>query len=258
MAKIIEKSAKTVEDALKAALEELDVKENEVEYEIIEEPSKGFLGLIGTKPARIKVTVKKDNSGESEIKAEKPVKADISAEEKKVEAPIKKSNKSSEELSENLFDANIKKAETFLQDIFSKMQLDAKIETIPSEEGCTIGVYGENLGILIGKHGQTLDALQYIVNLAANRGQKQRIRFFIDVENYRTRRVETLQNLARNLAERAVRMNQDVKLEPMSRHERKVIHMSLQNNDDITTHSVGEDPHRYIIISPKYDSTKKY
>ena len=258
MAKIIEKSAKTVEDALKAALEELDVKESDVEYEIIEEPSKGFLGLIGTKPAKIRVTVTKNNSDKSKIKSENPIKEDISAKEEIIEKPVKKSDESSNELPENLFEANIKKAESFLQDIFSKMQLEAKIETVLSEEGCTIGVYGENLGILIGKHGQTLDALQYIVNLAANRGQKQRIRFFIDVENYRARRVETLQNLARNLAERAVRMNQDVKLEPMSRHERKVIHMSLQNNEDITTHSVGEDPYRYIVISPKYDSAKKY
>ena len=131
------------------------------------------------------------------------------------------------------------------------MKLTVKIETIPIEEGYILNLCGENLGILIGKHGQTLDALQYLVNLAANRNESQRVRFIIDVENYRSRRAETLQNLAKNLADRAVRMNQDVRLEPMNRHERKVIHSSLQNNDKVETHSTGEEPHRYIIISPK-------
>ena len=258
MAKVIEKTAKTVEDALKAALEELSVKENEVEYEIIEEASKGFLGLIGTKPAKIRVTVKENKTDkvknvDNEV-LEKPIKTDNSVEKKEIE----KSVKSPIDSSDNVDEETIEKAKSFLQDIFRNMKFETKIEVVPLEEGYNINIHGENLGILIGKHGQTLDALQYLVNLAANRNSKRRIRFFIDIEDYRTRRVETLQSLARNLAERAVRLNQDVKLEPMNRHERKVIHTSLQDNEDITTHSVGEEPHRYIVISPKYDSVKKY
>ena len=101
--------------------------------------------------------------------------------------------------------------------------------------------------------------MQYLVNLVANRNSdNKRTRFIIDVENYRNRRAETLQNLAKNLAERAVRMNQDVRLEPMNRHERKVIHSSLQNNNKVFTHSAGEEPYRYIIISPKRYGKRKY
>ena len=142
-------------------------------------------------------------------------------------------------------------AKNFLQDILNKMKINANVEVVPSESEYILNVYGDNLGILIGKHGQTLDALQYLVNLAGNRNETQRTRFIVDIENYRVRRIEILQNLAKNLADRAIRMNQDVRLEPMNRHERKVIHTTLQDNEEVTTHSVGEDPYRYIIISPK-------
>ena len=254
MAKVIEKSAKTVEDALKAALEELGVSKTEVDYEVIEEPSKGLFGFIGTKPAKIRVTVKKDDkienlSNEVEKLSDKADKIDNPDKKQRVEkkeAVVEKNNVSSSDVSEKL-----KIAEKFLQDIFKQMKLNVKIEVTEIEERQMLNLCGENLGILIGKHGQTLDALQYLVNLAANRNENQRVRFVLDVENYRSRRSETLKNLSKTLAERAVRLNQDVRLEPMNRHERKVIHTSLQDNENVTTYSVGEEPNRYIIISPK-------
>ena len=261
MAKVIEKSAKTVEDALKAALSELGVSETEVEYEVIEEASKGFLGIIGTKPAKIRVTVKKNDniktlSNEIKNVSNKSNEQDnlmVKQTDSKKETIIKKSD-------EPLADSKkkIEVAENFLQELFKHMNLDVKIEAKELEEGYILNLCGENLGILIGKHGQTLDALQYLVNLAANRNERQRVHFIIDVENYRGRRSETLQNLAKTLADRAVRLNQDVRLEPMNRHERKVIHTALQDNDNVSTYSVGEDPNRYIIISPKkYEKDKR-
>ena len=263
MAKVIEKSAKTVEDALKAALEELGVSENEVDYEVIEEASKGLfgMGILGTKPARIRVTVKKDDTVEKKANTIKktPVKPDEQNEAnkkqdtKQKETVVKKIVTSPSETNNR-----IETAEKFLQDIFKQMNLTVKIE-ISESEGCQmLNLCGENLGILIGKHGQTLDALQYLVNLAANRNENQRVRFILDVENYRSRRSETLKNLSKTLAERAIRLNQDVRLEPMNRHERKVIHTSLQDNENVTTYSLGEEPNRYIVISPKkYGKSKK-
>ena len=254
MAKVIEKSAKTVEDALKAAIQELGVNENEVDYEIVEKASRGIFGF-GAKPAKIRVTIKENIKSDIETKPLDTSKKDYdNGISKKIEdIPVETQDK----ISDNIVDSRIEIAKKFLQDVFYNMKLDVKIEAVPWEEGYILNLRGENLGILIGKHGQTLDALQYLVNLAANRNENQRVRFVVDVENYRSRRAETLQNLAVNLADRAVRMNQDVKLEPMNRHERKVIHTALQNNDKITTHSTGEEPYRYIIISPKKYSKPK-
>ena len=260
MAKVIEKSAKTVEDALKAALEELGVSKTEVDYEVIEEPSKGLFGFIGTKPAKIRVTVKKDDkienlSNEVEKLSDKADKIDNPDKKQRVEkkeAVVEKNNVSSSDVSEKL-----KIAEKFLQDIFKQMKLNVKIEVKELEERKMLNLCGENLGILIGKHGQTLDALQYLVNLAANRNENQRVRFVLDVENYRSRRSETLKNLSKTLAERAVRLNQDVRLEPMNRHERKVIHTSLQDNESVMTYSIGDEPNRYIVISPKKSGKPK-
>ena len=267
MAKVIEKSAKTVEDALKAALEELGVNETEVDYEVIEEASKGFLGigLLGTKPAKIRVTVKENTKTKdlTNTVEKMPTKSDKQDEIKNTEKQENKQKETTVKKIDNSItnkSVRVEKAGKFLQDIFKQMNLNVKIEAVELEEGQMLNLCGENLGILIGKHGQTLDALQYLVNLAANRNenQNQRVRFFLDVENYRSRRSETLKNLSQTLADRAVRLNQEVRLEPMNRHERKVIHTSLQDNESVTTYSVGEEPNRYIVISPKkYGKSKK-
>ena len=145
MAEVLEKTGKTVEEAYQAALAELGLPESRVSYEVIEEPSKGFLGIIGGKLAKVRVTVR--------------------------------------ELSP------LEKAENFLKEIFASMHLDVKMEREDKEESYIFNLVGENLGILIGKHGQTLDALQYLTNLAANRGLlEEKIRIILDVENYRSRR----------------------------------------------------------------------
>lgn len=208
---VIETTGKTVEDALLAALTELNVAEDRVEYEVLETPSKGFLGLIGTKPAKIKVTLKPEEK-------KKPIDVAIG----------------------------------FLEELFCAMGLSLKIEKQEIAEGFLLDLKGENLGILIGKHGQTLDALQYLTNLAANRDRSEaKIRVVMDVENYRKRREEALCRLAARLGEKVKRTGEKVTLEPMSRHERKVIHMALQEERRIFTYSDGEEPFRKVVIALK-------
>ncbi len=221
MLTVVEKTGKTVEEALKAALVELNVTEDRVEYEVLEAPSKGFLGLIGTKPAKIKVTVKEVERVEES--------AAVLATNKPLETAIQ-----------------------FLKDIFHGMHMDVKIETKETLDGIVLDLHGEDLGILIGKHGQTLDALQYLTNLAANRDMSEaKIRIMIDVENYRKRREETLYRLAMRLADKVKRTGDKITLEPMSRHERKVIHMALQDERRILTYSDGEEPFRKVVIALK-------
>lgn len=208
MLTVIEKTGKTVEDALQDALTELALPLERVDYEIIDVPSKGFLGIIGTKPAKIKVTVKKLNPQEVAI--------------------------------------------SFLQDIFNSMKISVKIEQIETSDGYKFNFTGEDLGILIGKHGQTLDALQYLTNLAVNRDMlDNKVRINLDVENYRKRREETLYRLAMRLADRVRRSGEKIVLEPMSRHERKIIHTALQDDHRVFTYSDGEEPYRKVVVALK-------
>lgn len=204
----VEKTGKTIEDALQAALAELDVPEDRITYEILEMPSKGFLGLIGTKPAKIRVTVKKLPPIEVAIK--------------------------------------------FLEDLFSAMQLNVSLQRHDTADGYAFDLQDENLGVLIGKHGQTLDALQYLTNLAANQDLSQdKVRITLDVENYRKRREETLCRLAKRLADKVKRGSDKIVLEPMNRHERKIIHTALQDDYRVITYSDGEEPFRKVVIALK-------
>lgn len=205
----VETSGKTIEDALTKALAELGVSLQQVDYEVLEEPSKGLFGFIGTKPAKILVTVK-------EVKID-PVQT----------------------------------AEKFLTDIFSAMKLPVEIHTAATAEVTTFNMRGTDLGVLIGKHGQTLDALQYLTNLAANRDSDARVKIVLDVEDYRQRRAETLQRLAARLADQVKRRGEKVVLEPMSPLERKIIHMALQEDSRITTFSEGDEPYRKVVIALK-------
>ena len=209
MLKSVEKTAKTMEEALASALEELGVSEDRVTVEILEEPSKGLFGFIGGKPARILVSVR-------------PLDA-------------------------------LTVGKQFLSDLFQAMHIAVELEVaVPEEEGpVAVNLRGEDLGILIGKHGQTLDSLQYLTNLVANKNSAERIRIMIDIEDYRERRAHTLTRLALRLAEKVKRSGDRVVLEPMNPHERKIIHMALQNDNRVNTLSEGEDPYRRVAIELK-------
>lgn len=211
----VEKTGKTVDEAKQAALSELGVDPALVEFVEVVEPTKGFLGLLGGKPARVKAVVR--------------------------------------ELSP------IEKAEKFLSDIFKAMKLDIEIEKSESEDGTIFNLIGDNLGILIGKHGQTLDSLQYLSNLAANRGlTDNKVRIIIDIENYRSRREDTLRRLAMRLADKVRRTGERIVLEPMNRHERKIIHMALQDNYRVSTYSSGDEPYRKVVIELKRGGRRDY
>ncbi len=266
MADAIVVTGKTVDEALKNALAQLGCGKNDIEYSILEQSSKGFLGLFGGKPAKIQVVRREKQEAKPAAplpKVDEPVAAPepespeapaASAPQSEAEAPAAESADASGITKEEA----AARATAFLQDIFSTMQLHVRVvEGVPADEEEAVllnleGDEGEDVGILIGKHGQTLDALQYLTNLAANRGvDNGRQHIALNVGDYRQRREETLCELAGHLAEKACRIGRDVRLEPMNRHERKIIHTALQDNEQVTTRSVGDEPRRYIVIVPK-------
>ena len=144
-------------------------------------------------------------------------------------------------------------AEVFLKDVFEAMQLEVNISMDYKEEDKTLSIdlAGPEMGVLIGKRGQTLDSLQYLTNLAVNRSSENYTRVKIDTEDYRRRRKETLENLAKNMASKVKRTKKAVTLEAMNPYERRIIHSALQNDNNVTTHSEGEEPYRYVVITLK-------
>lgn len=256
MATTIEKTGKTVEDAVSAALADLGATAADVEVKILEKPSKGFLGF-GARPAKVQVTLKEipEPAIPEPATFEAPVKTEILVEPAQLKPEIPPEPEiPAEPEPEPAFDrsAVIESARNFLARIFTAMNVEVEIVAKETESEVVLDLVGKSLGVLIGKHGQTLDALQYLTNLAANRATAtDKIYFVLDAENYRERRAKAILKLAKSSADRAVRTRQDVKLEPMSRGERRLIHTALQDNNKIETHSAGEDPYRYIIISPK-------
>ena len=201
----IEISAKTVDDAVTEAVIQLGTTHDQLEYEVIEKGSAGFIG-IGRKDAVIRV--KKKDSLEDRIR-------------------------------------------DFLQKIFSAMQLEVEILIEREESGRVVNVElkGADMGVLIGKRGQTLDSLQYLTKLAVNKNTEEFVKVKIDTEDYRKRRRETLENLARNIAFKVKRTKHPVSLEPMNPFERRVIHYALQNDKFVTTHSEGEEPFRHVVVT---------
>ena len=206
-------TGKNVEDALTKASVELGVTSDKVEYEVIEKGSAGFIG-IGSKPAKINARVKEE---EVIVVSEAP--ADI-------EAIIVE----------------------FLSKVFAAMNLTVKINVNITEESVDVDLVGDDMGVLIGKRGQTLDSLQYLVSLVVNKKSDKYLRVKLDTENYRERRKETLENLAKNIAFKVKRTKRPVSLEPMNPYERRVIHSALQNDRYVTTKSEGEEPFRHVVV----------
>ncbi len=202
----IRKTAKTVEEAIAAALAELGVSREETDITVIDEGTKAFLGMFGGKDAV--VLVKKNFQPERE-------------------------------------------AESFLREIFLTMGLIVKIKAEMKDKHLFVELTGDDMGILIGKRGQTLDALQYLVNLVVNKKSPYYISVMLDTENYRQRRRETLESLAFNLAKKVKHTRRNVVLEPMNPYERKIIHSALQNDRYVTTYSEGEEPYRNVVITLK-------
>lgn len=235
--KFVEKIGKTVDDAITEALVELMVTRDNVDIEILEKGSKGFLG-IGAKDAKVRVSVKeKDN--DKEVMLDEP-----ELEESRIS--IEKDD------SDTVSPAQI--GQEFLADILEKMGIEAEIEIKTSKDQIDMNISGEKMGLIIGKRGETLDAIQYLVNLAVNKNTDTYIRVIIDTENYRQRREETLRKLANRLAKRASQTNQKVVLEPMNPYDRRIIHAALQKSKIARTYSEGKEPYRRVVIVPKNDN----
>ena len=200
-------TAKTVDEALTNAMLELNTTIDNLEYEIIEKETSGFLGIFG-KPGKIRVRIKETVEG------------------------------------------NAKK---FLTDVLNAMNVSADLDIKYNEENSNldINLYGEDMGVLIGKRGQTLDSLQYLVSLVINKNSENYIKVKLDTENYRERRKETLENLAKNIAFKVKKTRRAVTLEPMNPYERRIIHSALQGDKFVETYSEGEEPYRRVVINIK-------
>ena len=202
----IQKTGKTVDEAVALALGELGITKDEAEIEVIEEGSRGFLGMFGAKDAVVKVKKKFD-----------PVRT----------------------------------AKNFLKVMFIAMGLIVNVETKLKDRQLEIKISGDDMGMIIGKRRQTLDAVQYLVNLVVNKGTAPYISVTLDTENYRERRKETLETLAFNLAKKVKHTGKNVVLEPMNPYERRIIHSALQNDRYVTTYSEGDEPYRNVVITLK-------
>lgn len=239
--------AKTVEEAITNATVSLGITSDELDYEVVEKGSSGFLGL-NSKNAVINVWKKSDVVEEenSEVPVE-DTKEDNSVETK--EETKEDSKKKNSVVDPKAAD----EAKVFLQDVFSSMNLTVDIKTSIDEENniLEIELEGPEMGVIIGKRGQTLDSLQYLTSLAVNRKVDNYTKIKLDTEDYRNRRKATLENLAKNTAYKAKRNKRSVSLEAMNPYERRIIHSALQDDKYVTTHSEGEEPYRHVVVVPK-------
>ncbi len=209
----IEKRGKNVDEAIKAALDELGCEIDDVAIEIIEEPSKGLLGLVGRKPAIVKVSVKANQSPSQSPEQE---------------------------------------VRQVVEDLLNRMKIDYQINQIEYEAGrVRINIVGNDMGLLIGRKGETLNAVQYIIGLMLNRNREERLRVVLDVEDYRKKREESLEALALRLSDKVKRTRKNVVMRPMSSQERRIVHTILQEDPQISTFSLGDEPNRKVVISLK-------
>lgn len=257
----IDVSAKTVEDAIAKGVAQLTTDGQElVETKVLEQPTNGFLG-IGRKPAVVRLFFtamsKSAGSDESIVANEESVAVaaePVATDEVDVADVVENSGEAKaakKELSKEEQQVIAEKGKQFLDDMFTQMGLTVFIEKMMVPDKITFQVHGEELGILIGKHGQTLDAIQYLTNLVAHKDVSGHCHIVVDVENYRSRREETLVNLAKRLASKVKRNRQKVSLEPMNAFERKIIHTALQGDQQIVTNSEGDEPFRHVVIAYK-------
>lgn len=246
-------TAKTIEAAVAEGLEKLGISREEAVVHVVEQPSSGLFGLIHKKMAVVDISAPDEEAEEDTVEEASPVEEAPAAEIPAEEAPAEEKKAEREEPT---FDPEEQKkvaeeAKTFLAGVFAGMHLAVTMECRMTEERIMINLVGDGLGILIGKHGQTLDALQYLTNLAAGKSFRHHYFILLDVENYRERRQDTLEALARRLAGKVKRTGEEIRLEPMAAGERRIIHLALQDDHAVSTDSEGEAPYRYVVIRPK-------
>ena len=262
MLQYIETTGKNEEEAINAALRKLGLDRDEVSVEVLERAKSGFLG-IGGSPAKVKVTYEVPD--EPAPKAEEPKAEPVKTEAPKAEAP--KAQPVKEEapaapVAQPKTEPDTQAAEsapagdraeaitTFLTGLMAHMGVSAAPRIAMGEDGSyKVTLEGENLGALIGRRGETLDAIQQLTSYSVNRGQSKRVRIHVDAEGYRAKREESLERLARKVAGKVVKYRRNVTLEPMNAYERHVIHTALQDYPDVTTYSTGTEPNRRTIVA---------
>lgn len=288
MIKSYEFTGRTTEDAINAGLSELGIDISDAKVEIVEEGSKGLFGLFGSRPAKVRLSVEEQEEETESIfahmldseapKAEKKQKA--APEKKKPQQPrkpraekaeeaeaapaVKEEAAPAEEKTEEVPAAPVEpapqadpntnegKAQQFLQELTRLMGVDVAVAVKTDEEGnVRVNMTGDSKGILIGRRGETLDALQYLTSLQVNKGQEGYTRVTLDTENYRAKREEALVRLANRMANRCQKTGRKVSLEPMNPYERRILHSALQSHPAVTTHSEGEEPNRRVVITLK-------
>lgn len=238
--------AGTVEEAVDAALEELGVQQDAVEYEVLEEPGKGLFGMGATKPARVRVWVKESYLAELESPEEAP---ELDEQVRVLGAEAAESPELSDEDLDRVADAAVKS----LRETLALLGIsDPTIEEYEGDEGeIILDVIGDDLGLLIGRHGRTLDALQTSVGAITTRRLGFRYPVVVDVEGYRHRRRQKIEDMAKRAADRAVRQRGAVKMRPMTAYERRIVHVALRNDARVATGSEGAEPFRQVVVKPR-------
>ena len=239
MAKKIEVTGKTIDDAIEKGLAELGLEREDVTVEVLENPKSGFLG-IGAVPAKILMKVF-SLDGDDEVEEAAEVK----------EAPVKREKKEKKEKKEACVACgDATDASEFLSKVLSYICDDAHVEEKMGEDGfVSLEIVGPNLGGIIGRRGETLDALQHLTNLACNRKSADKKRISLDAENYRAKRSESLDRFARRAASQVLKYKRNKALEPMNAYERHIVHVALQGMENISTSSVGVEPNRRVVIN---------
>ncbi|NMM52238.1 RNA-binding cell elongation regulator Jag/EloR [Paenibacillus aquistagni] len=244
-------SGKTIEEAVQKGLTELQTTKDLVTVQVLEQPSRGLFGLFGVRPAKVELT--RITTKPAAVPVEAPSQSSdassnhvaVSVDEQGEETAHSSNAKA---LSK---EQGVEEAKKFVYDVAESMGLHIEITVDKRKDHLLFDIAGSDLGLIIGRRGQTLDSLQYLTNLVANRYSDQHLRITLDAEDFRARRKETLEALAERLANKAIRTRKEVMLEPMPPQERKIIHAKLQDHAKIKTYSKGEEPNRRIVISLK-------
>ncbi len=228
MEKTIIAEGKTTNEAIENGLKQLKVSKDRVEIKVLEnEEKRSFFSILAPRVVKVELTLKEDAKG-------------AKIQEKR---EIKLTKQEQEKAKENI--------EKFLKDFMRNLPEDTKYEITTEESGLKVSLTNDNLGYLIGYRGETLYALQSIMTAIAGKGIEQKVRVILDIEGYKAKREKTLEDLAEKVAKTVIRTKKPIKLEPMQAYERKIIHSKLQQNSRVETTSVGEEPHRRIIVSLK-------
>jgi spoIIIJ-associated protein len=255
MARVIEIEGKTVDEALYMGLDQLKLTIDEVEMEVLDYGQKGFMG-IGYKPVKIKLTEREEAVVPDFILNKDKEKEKAPRKEKKDRPRREKTKTEQEDVKGEYFPEGTEFVENevteFLKGLMEKVGINGgTVKAANTDNGLLVNLEGDDMGILIGRRGETLDAVQYLASLVYNKGKDDYHRVTVDTENYRKKRENTLIKLARKKAAQVAKTGRRVVLEPMSPFERRIIHFALQNDKYVTTYSEGEEPARHIVIDKK-------